>query len=276
MRNHYWNCGKIADLLRGTPKLDAGTAKEWREWNKKAKTLYPFRYWLVEDCIPSIQRRVYAPYDKIMDIKYWLLNRYVTKSHALTAGPKHIKPGQWQDLGDRILYCLFDELVNFVEIECAWRQVAFCSEEDSAKYNVPKWGVGILRTRTWRSARAGLDNLEWQADLKFDDEWLKDDSCYGQPTPQALAAQEILELYKWWTQVYPNRPEPMEESGWSDYCAEARQLTGCIFDTDDQSPRMKEKRETSYVRLQEIEEQYRREDEAMLIRLIKVRGSLWT
>ena len=276
MRNRYWNIGDLADLLRGTKMPQAGTSREWRLWRKKAKEAHPFRYWLVEECLPTIQRRVYSPYDRLMDFKYFLLNKYITKSHALTAHPKHIKPGEWRDLSDRILFCLFDELVNFVEAECAWKEVAFCSEEDGKKYNVPKWGVGVFRTRTWRSPEAGLNNLKWQAELRFDDEWLKDDPCYGKPTPQAIAAQEIIALYTWWTQVYSQRPEPMEASGWSDYCEKVREKTGCIFDTEDHTPELTEMCDRTHRKLMEIEESYRAEDQEMLIRLIKIRESLWT
>ena len=35
MRN-YWTCSKFADWLRGTPKLGAATAEEWRDWHKTA------------------------------------------------------------------------------------------------------------------------------------------------------------------------------------------------------------------------------------------------
>ena len=276
MRSRYWNIGKFADWLRGTPSIKMGTSREWRVWREKAQTEHPFRYWLVEDFIPAVQRKIYAPYDKVMDIKYTILNKYVTKTHALTASPEHIKPGQWRDLSDRILYCLFDELVDFVEIECAWKEAAFNSDEDNKKYRVPKWGVGLLRTRTWRSVEAGMANLKWQSELKFDEDYHKDEPYYMEYTPQAKAAQEIIALYNWWTLVYPARPEPMEESGWSDYCNRIRESRGCIFDTDDNSPEMNKLRDEAHDKLMEIEEQYRQEDEQMLIRLIKIRESLWT
>jgi hypothetical protein len=41
--------------------------------------------------------------------------------------------------------------------------------------------------------------------LKHDDEWVeKDDPLYGQPTHQAVNAREIMELYLWWTTLYPS------------------------------------------------------------------------
>ena len=29
---HYWSCSPLADWIRGTNKLKAGTAEEWNEW----------------------------------------------------------------------------------------------------------------------------------------------------------------------------------------------------------------------------------------------------
>jgi hypothetical protein len=276
MRSSYWNIGNFADSLRGTKKLELGTSKEWREWEKAAKAAHPFRYHLVEEFIPSVQRILSLPYDKVMDIKYTMLNKYVSKTHALTANPKHIKPGSWCDLSERVLFCLFDELVEFVEVESAWKEVAFNSE-DREKYNVPRWGLGIFRTRTWRSPEAGMSNLKWQSELKFDEDYCKGETYYMEYTPQAKAAQEIIALYNWWTIDYPKRVEPMEASGWSEYCELVRSKTGCIFDVVDQEDaQLREMSATAHKRLCEIEEQYHLEDESMLIRLVKVRKSLWT
>ena len=49
-----------------------------------------------------------------------------------------------------------------------------------------------------------------------------------------------------------------------------------LFDSDNETPA--EKRETMKALKvsQKIEEQYNKEDEAMMIRLIKIRQSLWT
>jgi hypothetical protein len=55
----------------------------------------------------------------------------------------------------------------------------------------------------WRCPEAGIAHLEWATGLKHDEEWFdKNDPRYGQPTHQALAAQEILLLYKWGKAVF--------------------------------------------------------------------------
>lgn len=277
MRSNYWSCSKFADWLRGTAKIKAGTGREWRLWEEEAKTLHPIRYWIVEEGLDAVQNFVNWPADKLNDIRYYINNRWVTRSHALTAHPRDIKPGAWCDVGNRFLPCLFNELVDFVEIESAWHHVLW-DEEARKKYNVPWWRRGWLRWRTWRSPEAGVAHLEWASKLVYDTHWgtEPDSEDYGQPTHQALAAQEILALYKWWKEVYPRRPDVHDASGWSAYCDMRRDKGYHFFDMEDNTPEEKEQCKTALDKTREIEKAYEDEDEAMMIRLIKIRQSLWT
>jgi hypothetical protein len=68
----------------------------------------------------------------------------------------------------------------------------------------------------------------------------------------------------------------MEVSGWSDYCESKRKAGGSILDTlSDESG---EKIDTGPMlqMMNELENKYEQEDEEMMIRLIKIRRSLWT
>ena len=277
MRNHYWTCSKFADWLRGTAKLKAGTSEEWDEWTTAAQMKHNFRYWLAEEGLDIAQKIVYWPTDTLYSIKYYINNRWITRSHQLTAHARDIKPGVWSDLGNRFLPCLFNELVDFVEVELAWWHLAW-SPEERPKYNMPWWAVGWWRVRTWRCPQAGLDNLEWQRSLRWkEDEVGPDFKGLGELTPQAVNAQEILDLYTWWTTVYRNRPEPMDASGWSDYCEAARLANGGKLSWGaDKSSELRDMSDAAHTKLREIEEAYEAEDEAMMIRLIKIRNSLWT
>jgi hypothetical protein len=83
-------------------------------------------------------------------------------------------------------------------------------------------------------------------------------------------------LYKWWKEVRPLRPDPHEASGWSEYCDRVRELNdGRLFGSKT-TPELK-KLSTKALKLsRKIEDQYEREDEQMMIRLIKARHALWT
>lgn len=270
MRAYYWACSKFADWLRGTAKPGAATSQGWSQWTKQAKAAHPFRYWLVEEALSSVQDWVNWPADKLNDIRYYINNRWVSHSHRLTAHQRDIKPGQWRDVGNRFLPCLFNELVNFVEVETAWHHVAW-NEEARKKYPVPAWRERFMRWRTWRCPEAGIAHLEWASSLTFVDKNGKE-----LPTSQAVGAQEILELYHWWTEEYPNRPDVYEVTGWSDYCDRKRKEDPDSIMPEDHTP---VERKTTHQMLNEIrklEKKYDKEDEQMMIRLIKIRDNLWT
>jgi hypothetical protein len=173
---------------------------------------------------------------------------------------------------------MFNELVDFVEIEQAWHHCIW-SDEAKTEYEVPWWRKGWLRWRTWRSPEAGMQYLKWASELKVDENMGSnpDEKGYGEPTYQAKAAKEIIELYTWWTVTYRNRPEPMDASGWSEYCEASRIANGGKLSWGgDKSPELKKMSDKAHKLLTKIEKAYEAEDEAMMIRLIKVRGSLWT
>jgi hypothetical protein len=279
MRN-YWSCTDFANWIRGTTKFKFGTGEEWAEWEDRAKRDYPIRWWLAEEGLDRIQDVVMWIPDKIHSIKYYINNRWITRTHALTAHPRDIKPGEWRDVGNRFLPCLFNELVDFVEVELAWWHLAW-NAEDRAKYNMPWWAVGWWRVRAWRCPQAGLDNLDWQAGIMAKEDYGLNpgDKGYGEPTLQAKNAQEIYELYIWWTEVYPNRPDPHDASGWSEYCDLMRKEKGegvrwiGVKSTNKSTEKLGKRALKS---VHQIEEAYRKEDEQMLIRLIKIRDALWT
>ena len=276
MRN-YWSCSRFADWLRGTNKPYAETSKGWHDWKERAKQQHPVRYWIAEEGLDYLQTFLRYPLDTVHGIKYYINNRWITRTHALTAHPRDIKPGQWQDVGYRFLPCLFNELQNFVEVELAWWHLVWEGPEKRRKYNMPWWAVGWWRVRTWRCPQAGLDNLTWQASLVHDEDWVgADDPKYGKPTPQAEAAQEILALYRWWTEVYRQRPDPSDASGWTALCDRQRAAGRDLLNHEEETEQERTESREALDRLHKIEADYEAEDEAMMIRLIKIRRALWT
>lgn len=275
-RKNYWSCSNFADRIRGIEKGGAKTGREWREWEAEAKTKHPIRYWIAEEALDAIQNFIWWPVDKLYDIKYYINNRWITRTHALTAHPRDLPRGQWSDVGNRFLPCLFNELVDFVETELAWWHLAW-SPEERPKYNMPWWAVGWWRIRTWRCPQAGLDNLKWQSELVWTEEECEPGSeKIGKPTYQAEKALEILALYKWWTEVYPNRPDPHDASGWSEFCNRRREEDRHFLDFESETEEERKESVKILDLCRSIEEQQEKEDEEMLIRLIKIRKSLWT
>lgn len=277
MRSNYWSCTKFADWLRGTSKPEYASSKEWSQWKKEAKANHRFRFWLAEEGLDDVQNFLMWPIDKIYNIKYWFNNRFITKTHTLTS---NLKRGQWYDFETRMLHGMFDELVNFVEIERAWNHVAW-DKKARKKYSTPWYATGWWRFRVWRSAEAGIAYLNWASKLVFDEDYgtKPGDELYGKPTPQAETAIETLVLYYWWKDVRPARVDPHDASGWSDLCDRRR----ANLSEDDEWWMMEEKTDeekeetrNSLEICDRLELEYTTEDEEMMIRLIKIRQGLWT
>ena len=277
MRSNYWSCSKFADWLRGTTKPGAQTSEGWEEWTTAARMKHNFRYWLAEEGLDYAQKVVFFIPDTLYSIKYYINNRFVTRTHALTAHPRDIRPGSWSDVGNRFLPCLFNELVDFVEIETAWSHIAWGSAEDRAKYAAPFWSTGWFRWRTWRCPQAGLDHLDWAMSLTNEEFLEEGKKSEAVPTHQAIAAREMKELYTWWTETYCNRPDPYEASGWTAVCEAQREANGGKLSFNEpKDPALKKASDKAHKLLTKIEAAYEDEDEAMMIRLIKIRQSLWT
>lgn len=269
----YWTCSDFANIIRGTPKGGPKSGKEWREWEESAKAAHPFRYWLAEDGLHYLETVISWPVDQLQKVKHYFSNRWITKTHALTSSS--LKVGQWHELDSRLLHCMFDELVNFVEIDEANSNVAW-DLEARKKYDPYNRRQSMFRIRPWRCPEAGIDKLKWASTLT-NEEWLDEDNKHlAEPAVQALAAREILELYTWWKTVRPARVDPFDASGWTEIC-EARRTAGKHWlDFEDRSEEEQQASRASLDKLRALEEQYLTEDEEMMIRLIRVRRSLWT
>ena len=274
---HYWSCSPLADWIRGTNKLKAGTAEEWNEWTTRAQMKHNFRYWVAEEALGDIQDFVTWPIRSLYSIKYYINNRWVSRTHSLTAHARDIKPGDWCDVGNRFLPCLFNELVDFVEIEQAWSHIAWGDKTARAKYDPPFWASGWFRWRTWRCPQAGVDHLDWEMTLTNEEFLDEDKKGEAVLTSQAIRAKELKELYTWWTVTYRNRPDPHDASGWSAYCDSLRNEHGDNWiGMNSKDPASKKASNKAMKLLSKIEKAYEKEDTEMLIRLIKIRQSLWT
>lgn len=176
----------------------------------------------------------------------YLTNRFVHKTHSLTASKNDIQRGSWCDVGDRFLPCLFNNLVDFVEIELA--DCDFVIHGKKSKTLLEK----ITGVR--RSASDGLSYLEWCMTVPERDS-----------KTQAASAKEIMELYVWWVYIRPERKDPYDDTPVIDIHR--------INELDNE--KVVEMR-TAYSRVSTIMEQYDKEDTEMLIRLINIRNHLWT
>ena len=274
---NYWSCSKFADWIRGTPRPKSGTAREWNEWERKAKEK-KIRYWLAETALDGLQNFLYWPIERLSDLRHYIQNRWIHPTHQLSS---KLKKGQWHEFETRMLHCLFDELVDFVEIEQA-KDVQRFSDDENKKYNT-FLNRALDSIGLWRCPEAGLAYLTWAANLKQDEEWgvAKESPTFGQPTQQALVAQETIVLYKWWKEERSKRPDPMDASGLTAYyeerCREQPEQEHAFlyFDENESVESQEQGRKLSDL-CHKMEQEQEDEDTEMLIRLVKIRRGLWT
>lgn len=247
-RLHHWSCSKFADWIRGSKKPYALEWGAWDAWDKEQKQKRPWRFWFSDTLLPKIQNIIYFPYDIYRTVKIYMRNRYIDKIHYLKTG---LEPGQYYDFDTRILYGLFNELIDFVEVELAHLSLW----EKDKKY----------KFKNGRCVEAAYDYFDWVTNLKYDKSYGcdKNDSFYGKLTEQAKDYRKIKKLYEWWKNDRPNRKNPYADPSLGD-----------IADICDNKKYKKKK--DLYKKAYEIEQDQDSEDTKMLIELIKLRKSLWT
>ena len=268
----------LRTFAKGTvPKPESATLREWKEWRESNQTASPIIYWFAEEFLDKLQNLINYPYDKLCDARYYLYNRFIDKKHYLKTG---LKPGQWHEMDTRLLHGMFTELVDFIEIEKAWDRVIW-DKEAQGKFHTPWWrkGARLLRWKPWRCPEAGIGRLKWEMTLKHDYEWLPEGEREQQPgydtlPPQAVGAKEVFELYTWWKTARPSRPDPYDVSGWNDYNEKRHIDNESLF--DNQSGEEKAESRAILDKINAMEKAYAEEDEAMMIRLIKLRHLLRT
>lgn len=235
-RVHYWNCSKFANWVRGEDKPLVLEWGQWGEWKKEQEKKRPIRYWLSDTFLNKLQDIVYFPIDVYHTVKIYIRNRYIDKIQYLHTG---LKPGEYYDLDHRMLHGLFNELVDFVELELA---------------HLSKWNKDKkYKFVKGRCQEAQDDYFRWAIHLKHQ----------GRLTEQAKASRKIKELYEWWKYIRPQRKDPLDNPA--------------LGDIDDILDNKNfKKKQKLYKRVYELEEKYDDEDTEMLIELIKIRSHLWT
>lgn len=236
---------------------------EWEDWHANTKAKRPFAYFVMEtlpDFWNDVSKTVCRPFN---NVRHWLRYRLFDRYHVINTG---LKP-DYHEIEERMLHGMFALLVDFVEVESAWMHVVF-DKEESKKHHVPWWSIGRFRFKSFRNVEAGLAHLKWEMTLDSDTLPVHDRN-----PGQAAMAREVWELYHWWKHIRPTRPDPDDISGWSDHCRtkSIRELF-----RNDRTPEEEKASMDMIMTSRDIESSYDDEDERMLVRLIKIRKSLWT
>lgn len=247
----------------------------YKKWNKDLEECQPFAYFLVETLPDLLEWIPEHTIDYVNSVRYYVTNR-INNSHRLNST---LEKGKYHEFSERLLYSAFDSFVTFIEAEEAAMHIAWREEKDIKKYNVPFWSrYWIFRWgKAWRCEEAAIDHLKWEMTLDQPD---PSDPHHTMNEYQAVTAREKMSLYTWWKHIRPQRGESWDVTGFRKFWDEMDAKYGSNWIGLSGTSKMTPTELRKYNKLQkesdELEERWEDEDEAMLIRLVKIRKALWT
>jgi len=217
---------------------------KWEKYDRLRKKMFPVR-WFLSETLPDAWNAFTTPFHHARNwVRYRVLDRY----HVLKLD---VEPG-YMDPDEIMLQANFKILKDFVEIELA--AMNFASDKLAGPSmlsrfkSLYRWG----RRLDQRNPASGLAHLDWEIT-----------ECKG--TPQGDSAAEKKLLYLWWTQDRPARFDIYEDPHF-DWQKGSVFVGRGLNSVNRMSGRLAARCEAFY------EDQ----DDEMLVRLMKVRKSLWT
>lgn len=189
-----------------------------------------------------------------MSILAYIYNKWIDPSDRVIIKHQDYLRGSYHDCDCKMLYVLFQMLVDFVEMECGAIYGPYYFESHLQKLHRKITNLPIV---SWflppaRNIRRGLHHLRWAMKL--------------QDIPsQAQQAKDVFLLYKFWVHTRPRRIDPWI---WVETFIEPKRIGNGFDCSPEYSVKLTE--------AGKIEDQYDKEDQEMLTLLIKIRGGLWT
>ena len=222
----------------GLPKFpkSTGTVKEFRDWELQLKKEYPVRY-AIGEAINLCGRPARTAKWNLRNAYWWVQYRVNPKHKYTTIKLKRLDPGYY-DEDSLLFYAMFEIFENFMKRQLTNPQVIWEYDEDC----FPKWQVeedleGIQK-------EIASHNADWK---------------------------EMNEIYNWWVNVYPKREETLPE--YPELPKEWGTLS-VINEDFDGKKQMKKWKGVNAAHFK-AEEDWRKEDQEMMIRLVKIHSLLW-
>lgn len=235
-------------------------ADGWDEFNTKFRKEAPIRYFMDKVVARAFRRVGY----KIANVVDWLRYRTVARNHIVKTG---LEPG-YNDVPEKLLYTSFTMLVDFVECEKAWMQIAF-EKELFRKHMGWKRHLPRALRPPFRNRELGLEYLDWEATLDDDNV-----NPHERSPEQARTSRKIKQLYLWWTEERAKReelPYPLDDDD------RPEGVLGTLSTKwKAENPEMEEAVREWGRKSNMEEEAWNAEDTVMLCELVKLRRNLWT
>lgn len=258
-RATYWSHSKFADKMRdlfGIPHHPAaGTWQEWKEIHKREKEISPFGVKLVES-LNTIQKCVYWPADTLRDFTYFLSN-VSHKSHVLRT---RVKFGQWADVTSKIPDALMFAIIDFIEQECFWMNVAFVSGKEQLEKLEPE--VRKYVTQSYIMRKFGRTKVSDSVRAKHARDWINFQIA-NSPEQNLEVYEAIWAAYQFAKTRYFTF-DAFEESGYN------------LMNFDVSFGKISQEKSEMHKKITVLEDQFESEVEKHCTNIIKYRKYLWT
>ena len=227
----------------------------WNAFESEFKRKAPVRY-----LIQFIATQISYVFASLSRIAWSIRYRTVRKYHLVNT---KLNPG-YHEIDTRMLHANFELLVDYVEIECA----NMADINDRARLPAPPggWLPRIMKVKEFRSRELGMKHLEWETTLSSPTLPELDRS-----PDQAARAVQVIILYTWWKDIYPNR-KALEAPDRGDGVG----LEFLSRKWQKANPEMNKKIHQWSIDSHTQEVEWDKEEEEMLMALMKIRKGLWT
>ncbi len=230
----------------------------WNAWEEGFKKKAPVRYFIKY----YIVLKIGGFFASLSHIGWAIRYRTVRKYHLVNT---KLNPG-YHEIDTRMLHANFELLVDYVEIECANMAQTVDRHELIAERgwkhsHLPR----MMKIKEFRSRELGMRHLKWEATLAS-----AELNEFERSPSQAARAVQIMILYTWWKDVYPNReelPSPDKNSVGLEFLSKKWKK---------KNPEMSARIDQWARDVHTQESDWDKEEEEMLIALMKIRKGLWT
>jgi hypothetical protein len=270
MGSRHYSSSKIVEWMREKIfKIDKPFSLgwgQWAKWDADLKKSRPFAFFVTETLPDWLEYIPKYSIDYVDNLRYYIVNR-CDHSHRLDS---KLAKGKYYEFEEIMLHSMFDSYIDFIEIETANSHISWGDKELRAKYNLPLWRrIRWLRWgSSFRCPQAAIDHLQWEMNLE-------------EPTHQKQAAFEKMELYTWWKDIRPTREDSWEASGFGQFWKDMDKKYGGkswlgLGGKSLLTPAEKRTYDKFQKEKDDLEQEWEDQDSQMMIRLVKLRKSLWT
>lgn len=211
-------------------------------------------------------------------VYYEIRNRFFAKYYRIDI--REMPKGAWWDFDHKAFHVLLQMFEDFILNEKGASELSrweYNRKKEKARtsaqqyYEELSWYERKFSKRKILKEKFAIEYLKWEIDLVND----LDTAEYERKVrrSQSESAVEQLAIWKWWTEIYKNRTDPFDTPEINEYY---NNITTTPCENGNFLMNFPEKNREK-INAAHVEENRREEEDTeMMVRICKVRRSLWT